>query len=106
MRHAVANPDIATSLLQELREQTLNCMSQLVTISAKSMLGLLKSYDSNLNTSVVTEEFRCSAEEVPKIMKSVETSIPPFITSLGLSLSDDESEQSPSDQTLLKTFKY
>ena len=47
--------DTMITMLQKLKDQTLNRMNQLTSVSTKTMLGLLKSYNPNLDTSVVME---------------------------------------------------
>ena len=59
-------------------------MNQSASRSVEMMLGLLKSYNPNLDTSVVMEGFGCSTVEVANIIQSVKPLISAFVESLGL----------------------
>ena len=50
LKEAKTKRDAAIIELPKLREQTLDHMNQSTFISAKIVLGLLKTYDPNLNT--------------------------------------------------------
>ncbi|XP_062230254.1 protein NSP-INTERACTING KINASE 3-like [Phragmites australis] len=89
-----AEQDATVTALQKLRDQTLDRMNQSASISAETMLGLLKCYNPNLDTSVVMVGFGFSAEEAANIIQNIKPLIHAFVESLALRLPDDESEGS------------
>ena len=91
-----ASRDTTVKALQKLRDQTFDRMNQSASISVEMMLGLLKSYNPNLNISVVTKGFECSKEEATDIIQGIGSLIPTFVESLALRLPNGESEGSPS----------
>ena len=58
---AIAQQDATVLALQDLKEQTLDCMTQSASISAATLLGILKSYNPALDTSLVTVGFNCTS---------------------------------------------
>lgn len=93
-----AERDAAVSTLQELKEQTLDRMTQSDFVSTATLLGILKNYNPTLDTSIMTVGFNCTTKEATKLVLSVEPVVPAFVESLGLSLPDDDSERSPSSR--------
>ena len=71
-------------------------MSQAASTSAAKLLGILKSYNTMLNTSLVTVGFNCTREEATKLVESAQPVVPAFVESLRLSLPNDDSKESPS----------
>ena len=71
-------------------------MSQSAPASAATLLGILKSYNPALDTSLVIVGFNCTSDEVANLVESVQPVVPAFVESLRLSLPSDDSEGSPS----------
>ncbi|XP_062213637.1 uncharacterized protein LOC133914568 [Phragmites australis] len=90
-----AERNAVVSTLQELKEQTFDHMSQSASVSAAMLLGILKSYNPVLDTSVVIVWFNYITKEAAKLVLSVELVVHAFVESLGLSLPDDDSEKCP-----------
>ena len=63
--------DAAVLALQELKEQTLDLMSQAASASVATLLGILKSYNPAIDTSLVIVRFNCTSEEAAKLVESV-----------------------------------
>ena len=83
---SIAQWDATVLALQELKEQTLNLMSQPASTSTATLLGILKSYNPMLDTSLVTFRFNGTSEEAVKLVESVQLIVPAFVESLRLSL--------------------
>ncbi|XP_062203774.1 uncharacterized protein LOC133905970 [Phragmites australis] len=89
--------DAVVFAVQELKEQTLDHMTQSASASATTLLGIFKSYNPMLDTSLVTVGFNCTSEESAKLVESIQPIVPAFVECLRLSLLSDDSEESPSD---------
>ena len=62
--------DAAVLALQEMKEQTLDRMTQSASASATTLLSILKSYNPTLDTSLVTVRFNCTSEEAQNLSKA------------------------------------